>query len=122
MFHNKVCRAASAVTAHLSRRAVSIVVEHSEIIAWGIFDKYEPVSSYPETSVAQPFEDIVIIVVKELGIVSYNDKVIACTLIFVKGNYHSVKMKLIIKRSRQRSVKKTKICKTIYHLCGCKDT
>ena len=51
-----------------------------------------------------------------------NDEIVACSFVFVKLNFHSVKMKLIVEHWADQSVKKAKICKTFCRIKGCKDT
>jgi hypothetical protein len=50
-----------------------------------------------------------------------NNEVITCAFIFVKENFHCVKMRLNTVNCAFRVIKKTKICKTKISFAGCKD-
>jgi len=116
-----MCCASATVTTHSGLLTIGIEKEHYKVEILIFLNKYKAICSYAEAPVAQATDKLTVTRFNDTGSIVNDDKVISGTFVFVKVNFHCVKMELIIDPFAFNKVKKAKICETFYQKRGYKD-
>ena len=80
--------ASSAITAHRTFSAISIGIDHFKVEAFFFLQEYDAVCTYPQVPVAQSCKKRHTVTRNRQASVVNHDKIIACTLVFMKWYLH----------------------------------
>jgi hypothetical protein len=80
--------ASTAIAAHSALPSVTIEIHHLKIITGRVLQIYQSVTAYTKPAVTKTLDQFSIDSGQAEAAIIYHDKIIACTLIFIKLELH----------------------------------